>query len=125
MLCFNVSFAQTFFADSFLLKFNVADFKTQVKITADLGADQLAQVYPQIRDTLLNIKKRVYYKTNSNEAKFLFDLIDARNENNNNQYHKTVFLLENSLRFHTKTFEDSLNIFALLKPAYLKLRNLI
>ena len=117
-------FGQTFYKDSFIKRFNAADFKAKVKLAADLSSDHLAEVYPQIKDSLLSIKKRVYYKTNSNEAKYLFDLIDARNENNNNQYHKSVFLLENSLRFHTKTFEDSLNIFAILKPAYLKLRNL-
>jgi two-component system, sensor histidine kinase PdtaS len=116
-------FAQEFNKEAFVKQFNTADFKEKVKLVSELGTDELAQVYPMIKDSLLRIKQRVYYKTSSNEAKFLFDLIDARREINDRQYHKTIFLLENSLRFHTKDLNDSVKVFALLSPSYIKLRN--
>ena len=89
----------------------------------NLGPEQLMQVYPDIKDTLTLLKKKVYYKTISNEAKYLFDVIDARVETANMQHHKAIYILENSLRFHVQTFDDSLTVLNLLSPAYIKLRN--
>jgi two-component sensor histidine kinase len=88
-----------------------------------LPPEQLIQVYPDIKDTLTLLKKKVYYKTISNEAKFLFDVIDARIETANLQHHKAIYILENSLRFHVENFNDSLTVLNLLSPAYIKLRN--
>lgn len=115
--------AQEFNKTNFLTTFNNADFKEKVQLAAHLSADELAQVYPDIKDSLLSIKKRVYYRTNSNEAKFLFDIIDANRDINDRQYHKAIYILENSLRFHTQNLYDSLRVFNLLSPSYLKLRN--
>ncbi len=115
--------SQSFSKDSFLKSFNEADIKQRVIITSKLSADQLAEVYPFIKDTLLLVKQKVYYKTVSNEAKFLFDIIDARVETNNHQYHKSIFVLENGLRFHAQNLNDSLTVLAMLSPSYMKLRN--
>lgn len=115
--------SQSFNKDSFIKAFNEADIKQRVIITAKLNADQLAEVYSSIKDTLISVKQKVYYKTVSNEAKFLFDLIDARVETNNHQYHKSIFVLENGLRFHTQNLSDSLTVLSLLSPSYMKLRN--
>jgi two-component sensor histidine kinase len=117
------SFSQGFDKATFVDEFQKSDFKKKVLIASHLSADELTQVYPEIKDSLLNIKKRVYYRTNSNEAKFLFDIIDANREINERQYHKAIYLLENSLRFHTQNLSDSLRVFNLLSPSYLKLRN--
>src|SRR5438067_719533 len=95
-------FTQTFTKDSFIKSFNEADVKQKVILTSNLSGAQLEEVYPFIKDTLVTIKQRVYYKTISNEAKFLFDIIDARVEVNNRQYHKSIFILENGLRFHAQ-----------------------
>lgn len=114
---------QTFNKDSFIESFNKADVKQRVILTSTLKSDQLAEVYPFIKDTLISVKQKVYYKTVSNEAKFLFDIIDARVETNNHQYHKSIFVLENGLRFHTQNLSDSLTILGMLSPAYMKLRN--
>lgn len=109
--------------ETFLKSFNQADIKQRVILTAKLSPDELEMVYPDIKDTLLSIKQKVYYKTVSNEAKFLFDLIDARVESNAHQYHKAIFVLENGLRFHAQNLSDSLDVFRMLNPAYMKLRN--
>lgn len=109
--------------ETFLKSFNEADIKQRVILTSKLSAGELEMVYPEIKDTLLSIKQKVYYKTVSNEAKFLFDLIDARVESNNHQYHKAIFVLENGLRFHAQNLSDSLAVFGMLNPAYMKLRN--
>lgn len=97
--------------------------KNKVVMTSKLSSGDLELVYPEIKDTLLSIKERVYYKTVSNEAKFLFDLIDARAQVNERQFHKSVFILENGLRFHAQNLEDSLVCFRMLSASYMKLRN--
>lgn len=107
----------------FLEQFKAAGFKEKVHLAADLSTETLNDVYPDIKDSLYFIKKRVYDRTNSNEAKFLFDLIDAKHESALHQYHKAVFILENGLRFHTKDLSDSVKTFELLSLAYMKLRN--
>lgn len=116
-------FTQTFNKDAFIKSFNEADIKQKVILTSKLDNNQLEEVYPFIKDTLITIKKRIYYKTSSNEAKFLFDIIDARVEVNNRQYHKSIFVLENGLRFHAQNLNDSLIVFGMLSPSYMKLRN--
>ncbi|MBK7668170.1 MAG: hypothetical protein IPJ32_13055 [Sphingobacteriaceae bacterium] len=116
-------FTQTFNKDAFIKSFNEADIKHKVILTSKLTADQLQEVYPNIKDTLVTIKQKVYYKTVSNEAKFLFDLIDARVETNNHQHHKSIFVLENGLRFHAQNLNDSLVVLGMLSPSYMKLRN--
>lgn len=92
-------------------------------MTAKIKTDQLSEVYPYIKDSLRVIKQKVYYNTISTEARFLFDIIDARIETNEHRHHKAIFILENSLRFHTQNLQDSLSVLALLSPAYIKLRN--
>ncbi len=116
-------FQQTFSKDSFIKAFNDADIKQKVILTSKLNNEQLQSVYAEIQDTLLDVKQKVYNKTTSNEAKYLFDIIDARVEENNHQYHKSIFVLENGLRFHAQSLSDSLNIFKMLSPSYMKLRN--
>ncbi len=116
-------FTQTFNKDTFIKEFNEADIKQRVILTSKLSGDQLQEVYSAIKDTLVNIKQKVYYKTVSNEAKFLFDVIDARVETNNHQYHKAIFVLENGLRFHAQNLNDSLVVLGMLSPSYMKLRN--
>lgn len=103
--------------------FGAADIKQKVILTSKLSNEQLQEVYPEIKDTLIAIKQKVYYKTVSNEAKFLFDIIDARIEENDHQYHKAIFILENGLRFHAQNLNDSLSVFRMLSPSYMKLRN--
>lgn len=116
-------FTQTFNKDVFIKEFNGADIKQRVILTSKLTGDQLQEVYSAIKDTLVSIKQKVYYKTISNEAKFLFDIIDARVETNNHQYHKAIFVLENGLRFHAQNLNDSLTVLKMLSPSYMKLRN--
>ncbi len=116
-------FTQTFNKDVFIKEFNGADIKQRVILTSKLTGDELQEVYDKIKDTLVVIKQKVYYKTVSNEAKFLFDVIDARVETNNHQYHKAIFVLENGLRFHAQNLNDSLVVLRMLSPSYMKLRN--
>jgi two-component sensor histidine kinase len=115
--------SQAFSKDSFLKSFAEADIKQKVILTSKLNNAQLEEVYPDILDTLLAVKQKVYNKTTSNEAKFLFDIIDARVQENNHQYHKSIFVLENGLRFHSQNLSDSLSVFKMLSPSYMKLRN--
>jgi len=118
-----IVFSQAFKPDSFVEAFNKADIKQKVFMSSKLNSENLALVYPIIKDSLALIKKKVYYNTISNEAKFLFDIIDARIEVNNRQSHKAIYILENSLRFHTQKLEDSLSILTLLSDNYIRLRN--
>jgi two-component sensor histidine kinase len=118
-----LGFSQTFDKDAFLKSFAKADIKQKIILTSKLRMEQLEAVYPDIKDTLIAVKQKVYNKTSSNEAKFLIDVIDARVETNDHQYHKAIFILENGLRFHAQNLNDSLSVFAMLGPSYMKLRN--
>lgn len=118
-----LTFSQSFNKDTFMLNFNKVDYKEKVKMTSKLSPEHLSEVYPSIKDSLAVLKKKVYYNTSSDEARFLFDIIDARVETGNHQHHKAIYILENSLRFHSQKLEDSLAILNLLSPAYIKLRN--
>ncbi len=115
--------SQTFNKDSFIKSFNSADLKNKVKMTAELSAENLGEAYPLIKDSLELIKEKVRYRTTSTEAKFLFDLIDARLELNARQTQKAIFTLEKSLRFNTQNLSDSLKLLPLLLDSYMKLRN--
>lgn len=64
--------------NEFLKKFNELNYKEKVQLIANTDFNDLKDIYPQIKDTLERIKKLVYTQTNSNEAKFLFDLIEAK-----------------------------------------------
>lgn len=118
-----IGFSQNFNKDSFVIEFNKADLKQKVHMAFKLKAEDLAAVYPLIKDSLVQLKQKVYYNTNSNEAKFYFDIIDARIEANKMEHHKAIFVLENSLRFHAQGLQDSLTVLNILSPAYIKLRN--
>lgn len=118
-----LGFSQNFNKDSFVIEFNKADLKQKVHMAFELKTEDLAAVYPLIKDSLVQLKQKVYYNTNSNEAKFYFDIIDARIEANKMEHHKAIFVLENSLRFHAQGLQDSLTVLNILSPAYIKLRN--
>lgn len=92
-------------------------------MSSKIKAHELNEAFPFIKDSLEAIKKKVYYSTRSDEAKYLFDIIDARIESENHRHHKAIYILENSLRFHSRSLNDSLEILSLLSPAYIKMRN--
>ena len=59
----------------FLEKFNKADLKNKVRLVASVPYTDIKVIYPQIKDTLARLKSLVYMRSQSKEAKFLFDKI--------------------------------------------------
>ena len=108
----------------FLEKFNKADLKNKVRLVASVPFSDIKDIYPQLKDTLEKVKSLVYMRSQSKEAKFLLDKIDADIELYNQNYTKAIFILENSLRKHTSNIQDSLRIYSMLKNAFVKIRDI-
>ncbi|MDX2174060.1 MAG: sensor histidine kinase [Bacteroidota bacterium] len=109
----------------FLDDFNKSDLKNKVRIVANSKFEDIKEVYPKIKDTLDHIKRIIYNNTESKEAKFLFDKIEADIEMYNSNYAKAIFILENSLDNHAQTTDDSLTCLILLKASLLKIQDYI
>lgn len=108
----------------FLEKFNKADLKSKVRLVASVPYEEIKDIYPQIKDTLLKVKSLVYMRSQSKEAKFLFDKIEADIELYNQNYTKAIFILENTLRKHASNVQDSLICYSMLKNAFIKIRDI-
>jgi two-component sensor histidine kinase len=108
----------------FLEKFNKADLKNKVRLVSSVPFSEIKDIYPQIKDTLENVKRLVYLRSQSKEAKFLLDKIEADIELYNQNYTKAIFILENSLRNHASNVNDSLKCYSMLKNAFVKIRDI-
>ncbi|MBA2613201.1 MAG: sensor histidine kinase [Bacteroidetes bacterium] len=108
----------------FLEKFNKADLKNKVRLLASVPFSEIKDIYPQIKDTLEKVKSLVYMRSQSKEAKFLLDKIEADIELYNQNYTKAIFILENSLRNHASNIQDSLRCYSMLKNAFVKIRDI-
>ncbi|MEW6773035.1 MAG: sensor histidine kinase [Bacteroidota bacterium] len=107
--------------EAFLKKFKSVDYKEKVRMVANLDFNDLEIVYPQIKDTLDRIKKMVYTQTESNEAKFLLDIIDANVSVIEGRFAQCVSILNSALQYHCDNINDSLKGLVLLKECYLKI----
>ena len=61
----------------FLKEFKAADRKGKVKLVASVSFCELKGIYPQLKDTLDLIRRKIFTNSSSKEAKFLFDKIDG------------------------------------------------
>lgn len=108
----------------FLKEFNAADRKGKVKLVANVDYCQLKEIYPQLKDTLDLIRKKIFTNSSSKEAKFLFDKIDVNMFMCNKQFSKAAILVESSLSSHVRDVYDSLYCYTQLKDAFINLNNL-
>jgi len=108
----------------FLKQFYEADFKEKVRLVSSFEYSQIKDVYPLIEDTLEKIRKKVYSNTSSNEAKFLFEKIEANKAFDNNRFSRATYLLEAALNNHARNLIDSLYCLSKLRHCYIKLNNL-
>jgi len=108
----------------FLEKFNRADLKGKVKLVASVPFSDIKEIYPDIKDSLDKAKSLIYLKSESREAKFLIDKIEADIEIYSQNYTKAIFILENSLRKHASNVHDSLRCYSMLKNAFIKIRDI-
>ena len=86
---------------------------------------ELKDVYPYIQDTLDKIKKDIYAESSARnkDLKFLFDKIEAEKEMYNQNYGKTIFILESALHFTASNIDDSLTCLSMLKNIFVKIKN--
>ena len=111
-------------AAGFLREFEQSDLKGKVRMTAYAEFSDIESVYPKISDTLEKIKQRIYESTKSNEAKFLFDRIEANRELHYKRFATAAVILETALSNHAGNITDSLYCLQQLKNVYIKLNNL-
>ncbi|MBS1651733.1 MAG: sensor histidine kinase [Bacteroidetes bacterium] len=107
----------------FMQKFNDASLKGKVRLVASVDYNEIKSIYPLIQDTLLKIKQLVYKNSESKEAKFLFDKIDADIEISNQNYAKAIFILRNSIESHAQDSGDSLKILQTLKYSFIQIKD--
>ncbi len=109
--------------NAFLNKFKEADYKEKVRLVANTNFNDIKEIYPQIKDTLEKIKKYVYTHTSSNEAKFLFDIIEAKISKHNGQFSKCIAIINNSLHYHCDNINDSITSLVLLKECLIQIND--
>jgi two-component sensor histidine kinase len=103
-----------------------ASSRTKVRLVGSVPFSELKEVYPFIKDTLDKIKKDIY-KENADrdkDLKFLFDKIEADREMFNENYGKTIFVLENALHYTAANIDDSLTCLTMLKSVFIKIKNI-
>ena len=108
----------------FLEKFNTSNLRNKVRHVASVPYAEIKDIYPLIKDTLDKIKKTIFSKSQSKEAKFLFSKIEADKELYNQNYTKAIIILENGLHKYTANIQDSLICYSLLKYAFVKIRDI-
>ncbi len=108
----------------FLREFEESDVKNKVRMVAEAEFSDIKDIYPRLSDSLARIKERVYNNTSSNEARFLFDKIEAKQELYFKRYANATVVLETALSNHAQNIFDSLFCFRQLKETYIKLNNL-
>lgn len=124
ILIFSFTFSYADFdKDIFLKTFYQADYREKVKMIANADFNEIKTIYPIIKDTLEKIKKFVYTNTESHEAKFLFDLIEANVSVHSGQFAKAVSILNNSLQYHCLNVNDSLRSLILLKQCLININD--
>jgi len=111
--------------EKFYSDFSKSDIKNKVILTAAVSFQDLKMIYPEIRDSLEKIKKLVYTRSQSKEAKFLFNIIDANLELGNQNYARAVYIIQTGLQNHASNINDSLKGYSILKFAFIKIRNFI
>ncbi len=109
----------------FINEYNNSNFKNKIRLLANTNFNDIHAIYPKIKDSLQIIKKIIYNNTESKEAKFLFDKIEADIEMYNSHYAKAIFILENSLNSHAQNVNDSLKCLVLLKISLIKIQDYI
>jgi two-component sensor histidine kinase len=124
LLCFLTSKAQIN-NEEFLSEFSAKNLKGKVVMLAALSPEDLKEIYPLVKDSLESIRKRVYEKSNSTQARFLLDIIDVNLEKANKNYVKAVYLANNTLSTYASNVGDSLRCYAILKYCFAKIRNFI
>lgn len=107
----------------FLDAFAKATPANKVKLVASKKFQEIAAVYPLIKDTLERIRKSVYLDPKPGRMKYLFDKIDSDREAHSGHYAKAIFILENGLRNHAADINDSLRCLVGLKKLFLKIRD--
>jgi two-component sensor histidine kinase len=102
-----------------------ASTRTKVRLVSSIPYSELREVYPFIKDTLDEIKERIYQQSpdRDKDLKFLFDKMEADREMYNQNYGKTIFVLENALRYTASNINDSLTCLSMLKKVFVKIKN--
>jgi len=102
-----------------------ASTRTKVRLVGSIPYAELKEVYPFIKDTLEKIKKNIYQQApdKNKDLKFLFDKIEADREMFNQNYGKTIFILEKALHFSANNIDDSLTCISMLKNVFVKIKN--
>lgn len=120
----SLSFAQLNKA-KFQKDFFNASPRTKVKLVGSIPYSELKEVYPFIKDTLEEIRKNIYDQApeKNKDLKFLFDKIEADKEMYNQNYGKTIFILEKALHFTASNIDDSLTCLSMLKNVFVKIKN--
>ncbi len=108
----------------FLAKYYTASTREKIKLVAATPYSDFKEVEPILKDSIQLLKKQVYTNSENKTPRFLFDLIDLKHELYYQNFHKVIFVGENSLSHHAQTFKDTLSVIEFILPAYLKIKNL-
>ncbi|MCX7728616.1 MAG: sensor histidine kinase [Bacteroidia bacterium] len=107
----------------FVKKFNQADYREKIRMVANADFNDIKDIYPLLKDSLEKIKKMVYTRTESMEAKFLFDIIEANLASHQKQFSKCVYIINNCLQYHCNNINDSLRAFLILKECLININD--
>ncbi len=102
-----------------------ASARTKVRLIGSIPFAEIKEIYPYIKDTLDAIKKNVYQQplASTKDLRFLFDKIDAEREIFNQNYGKSIFILDEALRHTASNIDDTLTCLSMLKNVFVKIKN--
>ncbi len=106
----------------FLKQFKKSNYKEKVRLVASKDLTTINIIFPEVRDSLETIRKKVYSNTSSKEAKFLFDIIDAKVELEIKKNPARCYLILNyAIQKNAQNIDDSLTAMVMMKECLVKI----
>lgn len=83
------------------------NLKQKINFLYQLDENQIGWIYPLIKDSLEELKKRVFLKTSNPEARYKLNCIEANIAIYSNNLPQAIYLLKNNLNLYSQTKSDS------------------
>lgn len=123
-LFFTLSLNAQFDRSGFLDSFYKGTIKEKLILLSNTPYKDILSVENIIKDSISQLKKTIYGKTESREPRFLLDIVNLNREEFYQNYFGVISICENALKHHAKNLDDSLILLKRIIPAYIKTKNI-
>ncbi|MDI9339150.1 MAG: sensor histidine kinase [Sediminibacterium sp.] len=123
-LFLTISLNAQFDRKRFLDSFYQGTTKEKLVLLSNTPYEDILSIENILKDSIAQLKKIIYAKTESKEPRFLLDIVNINREEFYQNYFGVISICENALKHHTRNLNDSLKILKSIIPAYIKTKNI-